>query len=172
MKQYVSLFSDAELENLVGQGSSVNSQNSTSPAAPAGAESEFTPIPLHSENTKAPENQPAKQGYFTSILSSLPNLSLSSITGDSSNQGQENVASVQDRNPYLPPPDRPDPLKHAPPPPFSNFQDPGRTNFARSGEVYSGNSPNLSAPPQPAAAPPTIPSAGDGKCARSVADTE
>ncbi|XP_031837403.1 uncharacterized protein LOC116429085 isoform X2 [Nomia melanderi] len=152
---------DAELENLVGQGS-VNSQNLTSPAAPVVTDSEFTPIPLHSETTKAPENQPARQGYFTSILSSLPNLSLSSITGETSNQGQENVASLQNRNPHLPPPDRRDSLKHTPPPPVSNFQDSRRTNFAKSGEVYSGNSPNLSAPPQPAAAPPTIPSSGDG----------
>ncbi|KZC15152.1 SEC23-interacting protein [Dufourea novaeangliae] len=155
---------DVELDNFVGQGP-VSSHNLTSPATSAGTDSEFTPIPLHSENTKSPENQSARQGYFTSILSSLPNLSLSSITGDltgtQGNQGLENAARVQDTNPYVPSHDRYDSLRDAQSPLVPNFHDPGRTNFAGSGEVCSGTASSLSAPRQPTL-PPIVPPSTDG----------
>lgn len=152
---------DAESESVVGKGSA-NSHNS--PAASTDADAEFTPIPLNTEETRAPENQPVKQGYFTSILSSLPNLSLSSITGDSSqaNQGPENTANPQDRNPHLPPFDPRNSLTATTSPPVPNYYETRPTNFARSSEVYPGSSSTLPAPPQPAAAPPTISSSGDG----------
>ncbi|XP_054005180.1 SEC23-interacting protein isoform X3 [Hylaeus anthracinus] len=156
--------SDAEVDNFVGK-ESANSQNSPKLVTPTSTDTEFTPIPLRSENAKSTENQPAKQGYFTSILSSLPNLSLSSIKGDSSgtqtNQGFEHVAGVQNTNPYVPSYDSRDTLKHTPSPVIPNFHDPRRTNFAGSGEVLAGNTANLSTPPQPTL-PPTIPSSTDG----------
>ncbi|XP_076658889.1 uncharacterized protein LOC143362526 isoform X2 [Halictus rubicundus] len=152
---------DAESESVVGKGSA-NSHNS--PAAPTDADAEFTPIPLNTEDTKAPENQPARQGYFTSILSSLPNLSLSSITGDSAqaNQGPENTANPQDRNPRLPPFDPRNSLTETTSPPVPNFYETRPSNFTRSSEVYPGSGSTLPAPPQPTAAPPTIPSSRDG----------
>lgn len=51
------------------------------------------------QKTSTPQGQ--KQSYFTSILSSLPNLSLSSITGDNSKQEtQEAQQVVQHVDPY------------------------------------------------------------------------
>lgn len=160
MKFY--LFPDAELDNFAGQDPA-NSHNTTSPTTPSTTDFEFTPIPLHSEDTKNSATQPPKQGYLTSILSSLPNLSLSSITGDSSqaNQGFENASSTQNTNPYVPSHDRGDSLKDAPSPLIPNFHEPRRTNVG-SGEVHSGSAANLSAPPQPTL-PPTVPSLTDGK---------
>ncbi|XP_033341529.2 uncharacterized protein LOC117229259 isoform X2 [Megalopta genalis] len=159
---YVAL-RDAEPEEIVGKVP-VNSHSSTTAASSADADSEFTPIPLHTEEPKPPENQPVKQSYFTSILSSLPNLSLSSITGDTpgSQASQSFETNPQDRNPHLPPFDHRDPLTDTTPPPVPNFYEPRSTNFARSGDVYPGSSSSLPAPPQPPTAPPTIPTSGDG----------
>lgn len=158
-------FSDAELDNLVGQ-EPVNSPDSNLPTNPAATDTEFTPIPLNSEDTKIPTNQPARQSYFTSILSSFPNLSLSSITGDSSvsqgNQGSENAGGVQNTNPHVPSHDRRDSLKDTTTPVVPNFHDPRRTNFLGSGDVHPGSGGNLSAPPQ-STLPPTVPSSTDGK---------
>lgn len=54
------------------------------------------------EETKTSTPQAQKQSYFTSILSSLPNLSLSSITGDNSKQEyQEAQQVVQHVDPYV-----------------------------------------------------------------------
>ena len=66
-----------------------------------------------SEEPKESTTQPQKQGYFTSILSSLPNLSLSAIKGESNKpqeyhepqQAQYVDPSLQ--NPYGPPPGPP-----------------------------------------------------------------
>ncbi|CAK9806747.1 Phospholipase DDHD2 [Anthophora quadrimaculata] len=155
---------DAELNNFVGQ-EAVNSQNSTGSGTVANVDSEFTPISLHPEEIKSPTNQPTKQGYLTSILSSLPNLSLSSITGDTSgsqvNQGSENVTGVQSTNPYVPSHDRHDSLRDISPPIVSNFHDPRRTNFTGSGEINPGSTGGLSAPLQPPL-PPTIPASTNG----------
>ncbi|XP_078047652.1 uncharacterized protein LOC144475532 isoform X2 [Augochlora pura] len=157
---------DAELENIVGKAPA-NSHGSVAPSTSADADSEFTPIPLHAEEPKPPENQPppAKQSYFTSILSSLPNLSLSSITGDTpANQptGQSSETNQQDRNPHLPPFDHRDPFTDTVPPPGPSFYEPRAANFARSGDLYAGSGSSLPPPPQPPSAPPTIPSSGDG----------
>lgn len=161
------MFSGAELNNFVGQ-EPASLQNSTTSTTAADADSEFTPIPLHPEENKNPPSQPTKQGYLTSILSSLPNLSLSSITGDNStsqaNQGVEKVTGVQNTNPYVPSNDR-NSLRDTSPPVVANFHDPRRTNFAGSVEVNSGISGSLSAPPQPTV-PPTLPSSTNGKFVR------
>ncbi|CAK9800709.1 Phospholipase DDHD2 [Anthophora plagiata] len=155
---------DTELNNFVGQ-EAINSQNSTGSGTVANVDSEFTPISLHPEEIKSPTNQPAKQGYLTSILSSLPNLSLSSITGDTSgsqvNQGSENVTGIQSTNPYVPSHDRHNSLRDISPPIVSNFHDPRRTNFAGSGEINPGSTGGLSAPPQPPL-PPAIPASTNG----------
>ncbi|KOX76153.1 SEC23-interacting protein [Melipona quadrifasciata] len=160
----------AELNNFVGQ-EPANLHSSATSAIVADADSEFTPISLHSEETKnqptsqltsQSTSQPTKQGYLTSILSSLPNLSLSSITSDTSgsqaNQTIENVVDVQNTNPYVPSHDRRDSLRDTVPPVVANFHDPRRTNFTGSVEVNAGS---LSAPPQPTI-PPTLPSSTNG----------
>ncbi|XP_012139228.2 uncharacterized protein LOC100879519 isoform X2 [Megachile rotundata] len=153
------LHDDAELDSFVGQETPVNSHNSTTSPD---ADSEFTPIPLNSDENKNTVNQPVKQGYLTSILSSLPNLSLSSITGDSSgsqtNRTQEHSSSVQSTNSYVPSHERRDSLRDTSPPIIANFHDSRRTNFAGSVENSAGS---LSAPPQPTL-PPTVPSSTNG----------
>ncbi|XP_076245833.1 uncharacterized protein LOC143186201 isoform X2 [Calliopsis andreniformis] len=152
---------DAELDNFVGQDPA-NSHNSTSQTNPTDTDSEFTPIPLDSEETNSPASQPAKQGYLSSILSSLPNLSLSSITGDSSqaNQGVEDAGNIQNTNPYVPFHDHHSSLNDTPSPIVPNFHDPRRSSLVGSGEVHSGSVSNLPGPPQPTL-PPTAPSSTD-----------
>lgn len=166
LRRNFSLFSDAELDNFVGQ-ESVNSHNSTSPVILTDTDTAFTHIPLHSEGTKSKsaDNQSVKQGYLTSILSSLPNLTLSSITSDltetQASQGLENVSGVQNTNPlYVPSHDSRDSLGDTPPPVVPNFHEPRRSNLVGASEVYTGNTVNLA--PQPTL-PPTIPSSTDGK---------
>lgn len=123
------------------------------------ADSEFTPIPLYPEETKIPTSQATKQGYLTSILSSLPNLSLSSITGDASGaQAVENVTDLQNTNPYVPSYDHHDTLRDSSPPLVANFHDPRRVNF----EVNPGSTGSLQAPPQ-ASVPPSIPTSTNGE---------
>lgn len=152
-----------------------NLHSSATSAIVADADSEFTPISLHPEETKnqpsqltsQSTSQPTKQGYLTSILSSLPNLSLSSITSDTSgsqaNQTIENVIGVQNTNPHVPLHERRDSLRDTAPPIVANFHDPRRTNFTELGvEVNAGNAGNLSAPLQPTI-PPTLPSSTNGK---------
>ncbi|CAL7945667.1 unnamed protein product [Xylocopa violacea] len=154
----------AELDNFVGQVPPANSHN---PAGPAiASDSEFTPIPLISEEAKASTSHLTKQqGYLTSILSSLPNLSLSSITGDSlgsqTNQGFEKAASVQSTNPYVPSHDPRDSLRDTSPPVVANFHDPRRANFPAPPEVNPGSAAGFAAPPQPTA-PPALPSSNNG----------
>lgn len=54
------------------------------------------------EEPKESTNQPQKQGYFTSILSSLPNLSLSAIKGESIKaQEYQEPQQAQYVDPYL-----------------------------------------------------------------------
>ncbi|XP_043252633.1 SEC23-interacting protein isoform X1 [Colletes gigas] len=158
------LRNDAEPDNFVGQ-KSVDSRTSTPPVNADSKDTEFTPIPLIPEGAKATENQPAKQGYFTSILSSLPNLSLSTITGDSpgtqATREFESVTGVENQNPYVPSYDSRDTLKDTPSPVIPSFHEPRRTNFLGSGEVQPGNTLNLPTPPQPTL-PPTIPASTDG----------
>lgn len=152
-----------------------NLHSSATSAIVADADSEFTPISLRPEETKnqptsqptsQSTNQPTKQGYLTSILSSLPNLSLSSITSDTSgsqaNQTIGDVIGVQNTNSHVPSHDGRDSLRDTTPPVVANFHDPPRrTNFAGSVEVNSENE-SLPAPPQPTI-PPTLPSSTNGK---------
>ncbi|XP_029051027.2 SEC23-interacting protein-like isoform X1 [Osmia bicornis bicornis] len=142
---------DAELDSFVGQ-EPINQKTSTD------ADNEFTPIPLNSDENKNSVNQPAKQGYFTSILSSLPNLSLSSITGDSPGSQTNRQQEHQSSNPYVPSHEPRDSLRDTSPPIIANFHDPRRTNFVGSAEGSTGS---VSAPPQPTL-PPTLPSSTNG----------
>lgn len=58
--------------------------------APATSEIYLSPVNETSrDNISESYNQPQKQGYLSSLLSSLPNLSLSSITGDRDEAGQK-----------------------------------------------------------------------------------
>lgn len=65
---------------------------------------DFGNIPQQTEpiRREQPAGQPQRQGYFTSILSSLPNLSLSSITGDTTNSGAASSAAQQQSAPSNP----------------------------------------------------------------------
>ncbi|KAL2716185.1 SEC23-interacting protein-like isoform X1 [Vespula squamosa] len=148
---------DAELDNFVGQESS-QSQDSSVSRTVAKDESELKNSPS-SEESKVSTNQPAKQGYFTSILSSLPNLSLSSIKSDSSgsreSQGVEIATGKQDTNSYGVSQER-----HGSLPETSSFlavnpHDPYGVNQSGSGEVNLGVT-TFVAPPQPTL-PPTVP---------------
>ncbi|KAK1123320.1 hypothetical protein K0M31_008938 [Melipona bicolor] len=82
---------------------------------------------LELSQQKATKSQPTKQD-FTSILFSLPNLSLSSITSDASgfqtNQTIENVISVQKTNPHALLYDRRDSLRDTASLVVANFHDP------------------------------------------------
>lgn len=132
-------------------------------------DSEFTPIPLHSEENRNPTtSQPTKHSYLTSILSSLPNLSLSSITGDGSSgsqpsQGAENVAGVQNTKPHVPLHDRRDSFRDASPPVIANFHDSRRANFTGFAEVNPGSGGSLLPAPPQSTVPPTLPSTTNGK---------
>ncbi|CAD1469250.1 unnamed protein product, partial [Heterotrigona itama] len=142
-----------ELNNFVGQEAAANLHSSATSAIVADVDSEFTPISLHPEETKnQPTSQPTRQGYLTSILSSLPNLSLSSITSDTSvsqaNQTIGNVIGSQNTNPrHVPSHDRRDSLRDTSPPVLANFHDPRRTSFTGSVDVHPGNAGSSSAPP-------------------------
>ncbi|KAG9438148.1 SEC23-interacting protein isoform X1 [Apis mellifera carnica] len=150
----------AESNNFVEQEPTNLRNSETLTAVPTDTDTEFTPIPLHPEESKNPTCQPTKQGYLTSILSSLPNLSLSSITGDGSGtvQGAESV-----QNTKAPLHDRRDSLRDTSPPVIANFHDSRRANFTGFAEVNpgSGGSLQLPAPPQ-STVPPTLPSTTNG----------
>ncbi|XP_043664464.1 SEC23-interacting protein-like isoform X2 [Vespula pensylvanica] len=148
---------DTELDNFVGQESS-QSQDSSVSRTVAKDESELKNS-LSSEESKVSTNQPAKQGYFTSILSSLPNLSLSSTKSDSSgsrgSQGTEVATGKQDTNSYGVSQGR-----HGSLPETSSFlaanpHDPYGANQSGSGEVNLGVT-TFVPPPQPSL-PPTVP---------------
>ncbi|XP_017877107.1 SEC23-interacting protein-like isoform X2 [Ceratina calcarata] len=154
------LHDGAEAVNFVGP-EPTNPHNSSGSATVPDVDSEFTPIPLHPEETKDPPSQLTK-GYLTSILSSLPNLSLSSITGDSSNtqinQTSKQPVDVQSANPYVPSQDR-DLLRDTSPPIIStNFHDPRRTNLIGSIDDSTGSTGSFAAPPP---VPPTLPSSNN-----------
>ncbi|XP_046815702.1 uncharacterized protein LOC124422824 isoform X1 [Vespa crabro] len=143
---------DTELDNFVGQESN-QSQDSSVRRTVTKNELELKNS-LSSEESKVSTNQPAKQGYFTSILSSLPNLSLSSTKPDSSgnrgNQRVEVATDKQDTNSY----------GHGSLPETSSFlalnpHDPYGGNQSGSGEVNVGVT-TFVAPPQPTL-PPTVP---------------
>jgi len=111
-------------------------------------------------------NQPAKSGYLTSILFSLPNLSLSSIKSDSLgpqiSQVSENISgTTHEPNPYITPQGY-----HGSQPEIPGFlainpQDSLSTNV--SGFAAFDPTGTVANPPQPAA-PPSISQPGYGKC--------
>lgn len=95
-------FSDAELDNFVGQEPINNNQPQTSSNTYEHSSTNASYQPSENKDTA---NQPAKQGYFTSIFSSLPNLSLSSSKSDSAgaqiSQAAENISgTAQEFNPF------------------------------------------------------------------------
>ncbi|XP_011155044.1 SEC23-interacting protein isoform X2 [Harpegnathos saltator] len=94
---------DTELDNFVGQESvNNNNQPQISSRTYEHLSTNASPQPSESKDTA---NQPTKQGYFTSILSSLPNLSLASnkndFPGTQISQTTENIGgATHESNPY------------------------------------------------------------------------
>ncbi|CAL1673935.1 unnamed protein product [Lasius platythorax] len=146
---------DAELDNFIGQEpANIQSQS------PAKAqENSPTDASSQSKESKDTVNQPAKSGYFTSILSSLPNLSLSSIKtdalGSQINQTLENtsIGVVDEPNSYISSRRHHGSQSEIPGFLAINSQDPP-TNL--SGFAAFGPTDTVSNPPQPAA-PPSLP---------------
>lgn len=153
-------FSDAELDNFVGQ-KPVDIQ---SQAAPRTHEDSTTNASSQPKESKDTANQPARQGYFTSILSSLPTLSLSSIKTDplGAQIGQP-VENIAESNPYISSQGR-----HGSQPEISGFvafnpQDSRSADLSRFVAFGpTGASPNPSGSTQPAV-PPSLPQVGDGE---------
>ncbi|XP_072759240.1 uncharacterized protein [Anoplolepis gracilipes] len=150
---------DAELDNFIGQEpASIQSQS------PAKVKENFgSDVTFQSKENKDTVTQPAKSGYFTTILSSLPNLSLSSIKpdalGSQINQTIDNSSSgvIHEPNPYISSQGH-----HGSQSEISGFlatdsQNPRNTNL--SGFVTFGPTDTVSNPPQPAA-PPSLPQSG------------
>ncbi|XP_046489225.1 SEC23-interacting protein isoform X1 [Neodiprion pinetum] len=70
-------------------------------SAPATAEINLSPINEPGDSTASESAiQPQKQGYLSSLLSSLPNLSLASITGDNREDSTARISAVPDYNSY------------------------------------------------------------------------
>lgn len=148
------------MDNFIGQ-EPVNIQ-SQSPLRTN--EDSSTNVSSQPKEYKDIANQPGKSGYLTSILSSLPNLSLS-IKSDSSgpqiSQIPENTSgTTHEPNPYITsqgyhgfPSETPGFLA-------INPQDSRSTNLSGFAAFPSGT---VSNPPQPAA-PPSISQPGYGKC--------
>ncbi|XP_015173900.1 PREDICTED: uncharacterized protein LOC107065090 isoform X2 [Polistes dominula] len=153
---------DAELDNFVGQEtnqSQNSSVNQTVSKNELDGENLLVNKSVNSEESKLPTNQPTKQGYFTSILSSLPNLSLSSIKADSlgsqGSQGVEITTGKRDINPYSVPQSRNGSLSETSSFIAANPHDPYGVNQSGSGEANIRATTSV-APPQPTF-PPTIP---------------
>lgn len=141
---------DTELDNFIGQ-EPVNIQASrTNEDFPANAS-------CQSKETKDTVNQPVKAGYFTSILSSLPNLSLSSSKSDSLgpqiSQTPENTSRTHESNPYITPQGYHGSQSEIPGFLAINPQDSRSTNL--SGFTAFGPTGTAPNPPQPAV-PPSI----------------
>ncbi|XP_011337475.2 SEC23-interacting protein isoform X2 [Ooceraea biroi] len=154
-----SRFVDAELDNFIGQ-EPVNIQSQI----PIGThENSPTNVSSQPKESKDTANQSAKPGYFTSILSSLPNLSLSStnkteLSGSQISQAPENIGGpAHELNPYVSSQGRHGSQPEVPGFLAVNPQDSRSTDlsgFAAFGPP--GIAPN---PPQPAA-PPNLPQPG------------
>ncbi|XP_043490009.1 uncharacterized protein LOC122516344 isoform X2 [Polistes fuscatus] len=149
----------AELDNFVGQESSQSqntSVNQTVSKNELEGENLLANTSVNSEESNLPTNQPTKQSYFTSILSSLPNLSLSSIKADSSgSQGVEVTTGKQDINPYSVPQSRNGSLPETSSFLSTNPHDPYGVNQSGSGEANL-RATTFIAPPQ-STLPPIIP---------------
>lgn len=111
-------------------------------------------------------NQPAKSGYFTTILSSLPNLSLSSaktdVLGSQINQTIDNTSSgvVHEPNPYVSSQGHRDSQSEIPGFLAINSQNPRNTNL--SGFAAFGSTDTISNPP------PSLPQSGYGECLKLI----
>lgn len=157
----VVFFSGAELDNFVGQ-ESVNVQSQTPTRT---YENSPTSVPTQTKEIKDTVSQPTKQGYFTSILSSLPNLSLSSSKTDSPesqiSQASEDISRATfEHNSHIAPQGH-----HSFQPELPGFlainpQDSGRTDL--SGFASSGSAGTLPNPTQPVI-PPNLPQSRDGE---------
>lgn len=154
---------DTELDNFVGQESSSGQDSLLSQTAARNESAHKSSFASSTtEEPKIPTNQPPKQGYFTSILSSLPNLSLSSSKPESypgvqGTQGVEGVSSGrQDTNPYVLSQGRHGSLSETSSFLAVNPHDPRGVNPPGSGEANLGAHPSFVAPPQPSL-PPTVP---------------
>ncbi|XP_012539390.1 uncharacterized protein LOC105838396 isoform X2 [Monomorium pharaonis] len=143
---------DTELDNFIGQ-KSVNIQSSSRTN-----EDSSTNVSSQPKENKDTVNQQAKSGYFTSILSSLPNLSLSSIKSDSLgpqiSQTPENISgTTHESNPYITPQGYHSSQSETPGFLAINPQDSRSTNL--SGFAAFGPTGTVSNPPQPAL-PPSV----------------
>ncbi|XP_033209663.1 SEC23-interacting protein isoform X2 [Belonocnema kinseyi] len=95
------LSDDAELEGLSGPNLINPSPATINATVDYTSGNPLVPTSLP-EVSKESNNQPQKQGYFTSILSSLPNLSLSAIKGESHKaQEYQEPQEAQYVDPYL-----------------------------------------------------------------------
>lgn len=154
---------DAELDNFIGQEpADIQSQS------PSKTQENFPlDTSFQSKENKDTVNQPAKSGYFTTILSSLPNLSLSSVKNDvlgsQINQTIDNIPSgvIHEPNPYISSQGH-----HSSQSEISGFlainsQNPQSTNL--SGFAAFGSTDTVSNPPQPTA-PPNLSQSNYGEC--------
>jgi len=156
-------FLDAELDNFIGQ-EPVNVQ---SQAPSRTHEDSPTNVSSQPKENKDTANQSAKPGYFTSILSSLPNLSLSSAktdfpqSGSQISQTPENISrAAHESNPYTSPQGRHASQPEAPGFLAINPQDPRNTDL--SGFAAFGSPSTAPNPPQ-SAVPPSLPQSGYGE---------
>lgn len=153
---------DAELDNFIGQEpANIQSQS------PSKAQKNFpTDASFQSKENKDTVNQPAKSGYFTTILSSLPNLSLSSAKtdalGSQINQTIDNTSGgvVHEPNPCVFSQGHHDSQSEIPGFIATNSQNPRSTNL--SGFATFGSTDTVSNPP------PSLPQSGYGKCLKLI----
>lgn len=145
---------NAELDNFIGQEpANIQSQS------PSKVQKNFsTDASFQSKENKDTVNQPAKSGYFTTILSSLPNLSLSSaktdVLGSQINQTINDTSSgvVHEPNPYVSSQGHRDSQSEIPGFLAINSQNPRNTNL--SGFAAFGSTDTVSNPP------PSLPQSG------------
>lgn len=156
----LSFFLDPELDNFIGQESvNIQSQSSSKTNEDSPTNASFPP-----KENKDTANQSAKSGYFTSILSSLPNLSLSSIKSDSLgpqiSQTPENTSgTTHEPNPYVTPQGYHGSQSEIPGFLAINPQDSRSTNLSG----FAAFGPTGTVPNPPQAAPPSISQPGYGK---------
>ncbi|KAG7190394.1 hypothetical protein KM043_006500 [Ampulex compressa] len=160
------LASNAELDSFVGQESSDSQRGTPSKSQSgenAGAFSEnlLAEAPLGYEEQRTQVGQPAKQGYLTSILSSLPNLTLSSIRGDAPGQ-QPRLTPENSQTLDANPGDRRDSVRESSPfsgvAPFRHSQP--TNSLPGQSDISFGNVAAPVVPPQPIL-PPTAPLSAD-----------
>ncbi|XP_008214633.1 SEC23-interacting protein isoform X2 [Nasonia vitripennis] len=149
----------AELDSFIGQAPATLPGN-VSPSLTLSSPQEQSP---QAPPPQQQQQQPQKQGYFTSILSSLPNLSLSAITGETQQPQQQ-----QQYNPTV---IEPSYTFHGSPqgyasgpygaPPSNPYEYRGAVNQPQGlGDFNAGIAPPAAPPQQPQAPPPAVPPSG------------